>query len=91
MSSWIAGAILGLGAAAIGEAIWINGRMRRFLTYAEQLLNVGAHNVAQQPSKSAAPTPADDQPTGPIPSTAQIVEAEWRQRFGLVETPRSDT
>ena len=93
MSPWITGAILALGAAAVGEAIWINGRMRRFLTYAEQLLAVGADNVAKLPSKSAARTGPDDTDTGPIalppnPPAVQTVPADddWRAGFTFKET-----
>lgn len=93
MSPWITGAILALGAAAVGEAIWINGRMRRFLTYAEQLLAVGADNVAKQPGKSAPRTAADDVDTGPIalppnPPLVQHTPApddEWRASFNFKE------
>lgn len=99
MSPWITGAILALGAAAVGEAIWIMGQNRSiaeqnrlFLTYAKQLLAVGADNVAKLPRKSAAPTPQPEPHTEPIAVVKAEPVDEWRRNFTFKPSPerRSD-
>lgn len=97
MSPYITGALIAVGAATTIEGFLLLGRIRTFLTYAKQLLSVGAGNVAEQPSKSAArdtprpvPTPRlDDAPTGPIAvptvPAAVVIDDEWRKQFRFEE------
>lgn len=78
-------AIIALCAACTIAVYVLIRKADRLLTYAEQLINVGAERVAKTPGKSAARTQADDDtPTGPIAAVQplpQPAEDEWRTRF----------
>lgn len=80
-------------AMTAGEGYLLLGRQRILLRHAEQLLAVGANNVAKMPGKSAPRTGPDDTPTGPIalPPNPPLVqhtpapEDDWRAGFTFKE------
>ena len=92
MTGPLLGALVAFAMATTIEGYLLLGRIRVFIKHAENLLAVGANNVAKQPGKSAPRTGPDDTPTGPIalppnPPAVQTVPADddWRAGFNFKE------
>lgn len=75
MTGWAAATLIGLGAAAVAEGIWLMGRVREFIEHAKQLIVIGQTITGAQPER-------DEPQTAPIVvPAAPAADDEWRTQF----------